>query len=89
MEMKSAEDLDVYLKRDYQKATRSAFLFGTMLIFLSWLGLILWSLYFISTNKWAKSRLEERLFSSKLVTAKDLDSDQISTILAEIESLSV
>ena len=74
-------------EKDYQKSTRSAFLFGTMMIFLSWLGLFFFLLYFISTNKWAKSRLEERIFSSDLVKNENLEQNEVSSLLKEIESL--
>jgi hypothetical protein len=73
--------------KDYQKATCSAFLFGTMMIFLSWLGLVLFVIYFISTTKLAKSRFETRLFESELVKNPDLGQNEIETKLKELESL--
>lgn len=76
-----------FQEKDYQKSTRSAFLFGTMMIFLSWLGLFFFLLYFISTNKLAKSRLEERIFVSELVKNENLDQNEVSHLLKEIESL--
>lgn len=45
---------------DYQKATRGAFIFGTMMIFLSWLGLIILSIYMVSVYKIAKNRTEKK-----------------------------
>ncbi len=76
-----------YSKKDYQKATRSAFIFGTMMIFLSWFGLLVFILYFLSTNKLAKSRMEIRLFESPLVKDEHLAISDVQRILLEAESL--
>jgi hypothetical protein len=76
-----------YARKDYQKATRSAFIFGTMMIFLSWLGLLIFIVYFVSTNKLAKSRKEIRIFESALVSNKDLEPADIQKTLLEAESL--
>lgn len=51
---------------DYKKATRSAFLFGSMMLPLSWLGFLLLGTYFFSANYFAKSRLEHNIFESDL-----------------------
>lgn len=56
---------------DYKKATRAAFLFGTMMTFLSWLGLFLLGLYMLSIYKLAKNRDEEKIMASELAD-KDL-----------------
>lgn len=76
-----------YREKDYQKATRSAFMFGTLLIFLSWLGLLLFVIYFVSINKLAKSRLEQRIFNSELVKSPNLESMTVQNLLREMESL--
>lgn len=75
------------LKRDYQKSTRSAFLFGTLLIFLSWAGLVLFAIYFISIHWLAKSRLEIRIFESELVKNPNLDQKEVLGFLVEIGGL--
>lgn len=87
VEVAEWESQTAYQKRDYEKSTRAAFLFGTMMIFLSWAGLVLFLIYFISTNKLAKSRMEERIFSSELVKNKNLPQNQVSSLLQEMESL--
>ena len=84
VEVAVGEEQSAYQKRDYEKSTRAAFLFGTMMIFLSWAGLILFLIYFISTNKLAKSRLEERIFSSELVKNKNLPQNQVSSLLQDM-----
>ena len=71
---------------DLQKSLRSGFIFGTLLIFLSWMGLFFFILYFTSVHWFAKSRFEKRLFSSNLAT-NELNADQISAILVEIQTL--
>lgn len=85
--MIDGDDSADYQKRDYEKSTRAAFVFGTMMIFLSWAGLLLFLIYFISTNKLAKSRLEERIFDSELVKNRNLPQDEVSKLLSEMESL--
>ncbi|MBL7554388.1 MAG: hypothetical protein JNM24_01100 [Bdellovibrionaceae bacterium] len=66
---------------DYQKTTRSAFIFGTMMIFLSWLGLIILSIYMISVYKIARSRIEKKIMSSALVQSEIEDLHQIQNLL--------
>ena len=87
IEVEQNQNQDKAKKKDYQKSTRSAFLFGTMLIFLSWLGLLIFVIYFVSTTKLAKSRLEMRIFDSELVQNPNLTSDQVRDRLQELESL--
>jgi len=48
LEMEPQQSQKSLQEKDYQKETRSAFLFGTMMIFLNWLGLFFFLLYFIS-----------------------------------------
>jgi hypothetical protein len=86
MDLEEGKSQDVYQARDYKKSTRSAFIFGTMMIFLSWLGLLFFTIYFVSINKFAKSRLEERIFGSKLVQDPNLTSSEVSSLLTELES---
>jgi hypothetical protein len=81
---KAHEELE---KKDHQRSLRSAFLFGTLLIFLSWLGLVLFVIYFVSTTKLAKSRLEQRIFSSALVQNSNLAKSEVESLLQELESL--
>jgi hypothetical protein len=76
-----------YARKDYQKATRSAFIFGTMMIFLSWLGLLIFIVYFVSTNKLAKSHKEIRIFESPLVQNREMEPGEIQKNLLEAESL--
>ncbi len=79
--------VEYYRKKDYQKATRSAFLFGTMMIFLSWFGLLLFGIYFVSIHKLAKSRFEQRIFDSSLVQDANLSQTEVQATLKELESL--
>jgi hypothetical protein len=87
VKVESPRTQDDCKKKDYQKATRSAFLFGTMMIFLSWLGLVLFVIYYLSTTKLAKSRLESRLFDSELVKNPQLSQTDVETKLQELENL--
>jgi hypothetical protein len=87
LEVKPDTSIGDLEKIDYKKATRSAFLFGTLMIFLSWLGLFIFLLYFFSTHKFAKSRFEQRIFASELVKNENLDQNQIQHLLLEMESL--
>tara|TARA_B110001454_G_scaffold106457_1_gene100192 strand:+ start:26716 stop:27144 length:429 start_codon:yes stop_codon:yes gene_type:complete len=66
---------------DYQKATRSAFIFGTMMIFLSWLGLIILSIYMVSVYKIAKSRTEKKVMASDLTKNEIKDLGEIQRLL--------
>lgn len=76
-----ASNLNSMSEADYQKATRSAFIFGTMMIFLSWLGLIILSIYMISVYKIAKSRIEKKIMSSALVQTELYDLNEIQNLL--------
>jgi hypothetical protein len=87
LSMDFSEETDALKAKDYQKATRSAFLFGTLMIFLSWFGFLLFTLYFLSTHKFAKSRVEQRIFDSDLIRNEDLKSNQVEQILQDMESL--
>lgn len=69
---------------DYKKATRSAFIFGTLMIFLSWFGMVLFFLYFVSLHKLAKSREEIKLFSSVLAEQDVSDPQQINKTLRDL-----
>jgi hypothetical protein len=66
---------------DYKKATRAAFIFGTMMIFLSWLGLLILIIYMISIYKIAKSRVEKKIMSSELVSRDISDTSVIKKLL--------
>lgn len=68
---------------DYQKSTRSAFIFGTMMIFLSWLGLIVLSIYMLSVYKIAKGRIEKSVMSSDLVKRDIQNLDEIKQLLSK------
>ena len=74
-------DAKALTEADYQKATRSAFIFGTMMIFLSWLGLIILAIYMVSVYKIAKSRTEKKIMSSELTKAEILDLGKIQRLL--------
>jgi len=76
-------DAKLLTETDYQKATRSAFIFGTMMIFLSWLGLIILSIYMVSDYKIAKSRIEKKVMSSNLTEAEISDLGEIQRLLDE------
>lgn len=69
---------------DYKKSTRSAFIFGTIMIFLSWFGLVFFSLYFISVHWLAKSREEIKLFSSLLSEKEILEKSDIQKIINDL-----
>jgi hypothetical protein len=87
IEMPPSAQQEEFQKKDYQKSTRSAFLFGTMMIFLSWFGLFILAVYFLSTHKFAKSRLEQRIFASNLVSDENLSASEIENSLREMENL--
>lgn len=72
---------------DYQKATRSAFIFGTLMIFLSWLGLLVLAIYMVSVYKIAKSRTEKKLMSSDLVKKDIHNLDEIKQLLSQTTDL--
>jgi hypothetical protein len=72
--------------KDHAKATRSAFIFGTCMIFLSWVGFVFFIIYIFSVHKLAKSRLEKKIFASDLVKTK-MDSLAVEKKLSEIISL--
>ncbi|OYZ21478.1 MAG: hypothetical protein B7Y39_09105 [Bdellovibrio sp. 28-41-41] len=74
-------DAKALTEADYQKATRGAFIFGTMMIFLSWLGLIILSIYMVSVYKIAKSRTEKKVMSSDLTKVEILDLGEIQRLL--------
>ncbi|GEM_PF-3178197 len=74
-------DFKTMSEADYQKATRSAFIFGTMMIFMSWFGLIILSIYMISVYKIARSRVEKKIMSSALVQSELHDLNEIQKLL--------
>lgn len=80
----SGVDSDVVRETDYQKATRGAFIFGTMMIFLSWLGLIILVIYMMSVYKLAKSHLEKKMLSSDLVKRDITDLSELKQLLEAI-----
>lgn len=73
--------------KDHSKTTRSAFIFGTFMIFLSWVGLIFFMIYIFSVHKLAKSRLEKKIFASKLVETKFTQEQEVHSLLTELTSL--
>jgi len=84
--LKIENDLDRKKMRinDYKKSTRSAFIFGTIMIFLSWFGLIFFFLYFASVHWLAKSREEIKLFSSVLSEREILEKADVSIVLTDL-----
>ncbi len=88
VEFSATENIEQLIQGDYQRSTRSAFLFGTLLIFMSWLGLLFFMIYFISTHHLAKSALEKKVFQSELVRNLDLEPLRVQNLLSEMESLS-
>ncbi|MBL7543129.1 MAG: hypothetical protein JNL11_04900 [Bdellovibrionaceae bacterium] len=77
------QDIQSVRDADYQKATRSAFIFGTLMIFLSWLGLLILSIYMISVHKTAKSRIEKKIMSSDLANRNISDAEMIKQLLSQ------
>lgn len=71
-------------KIDYKQSIRSFFIFGTFLIFLSWFGLVFFVIYLLSIHKFAKSRLEVKLFASELVRIVFKDKGSVEQILSQI-----
>jgi hypothetical protein len=70
---------------DQKAASWSFFIFGTMLMFLSWFGFIFFWIYWLSLNKFAVSREEKRLFKSELAL-KNVDSkNEIEKIISLLE----
>lgn len=86
LDVQSGKELEELRVLDYRKSTRAAFLFGTLMIFLSWFGLVFFSIYLFSVHKFAKSRLEERIFDSALVKDSSLESSRVANLLQELES---
>ncbi|MGZ5278425.1 MAG: hypothetical protein ACXWC9_00685 [Pseudobdellovibrionaceae bacterium] len=85
IEVETGKTQEEIQKKDHQKATWSAFIFGTMMIFLSWIGLLIFAIYFVSITKLAKSRLEQRIFASSLVQDSNLSQSQIQSTLKELD----
>lgn len=77
------QSIDYVMQRDYQKATRGAFLFGTMMLFLSWLGFFILSLYMVSMYKLAKNREEEKIMASDLAKFEINDNVELKRLLQE------
>ena len=74
----SGESLKDLRKKDYKMSIRS------FLIFLSWFGLIFFVIYLVSVHKFAKSRLEVKLFASDLVRKIFKDKAPVEQILYQI-----
>jgi hypothetical protein len=71
-------------KKDYQKTTRSAFIFGSFMIFLSWFGLLFFMIYLFSVHRLARSRFEQKIFASPLVITQLSNSDDVQKLLTEL-----
>jgi len=73
------------IKKDHQKATRSAFLFGTLMIFMSWIGLIFFVVYYVSVNHLAVSRFEKSLMASDLTKQQDMKVQEVLSLLGSLQ----
>ncbi len=85
----STADIETLTEKDYQKSTRSAFVFGTMMIFLSWLGLFILSTYMISVYKIAKTRTEKKVMSSELVSRDIHDLVELKKLINQTAGVAV
>ncbi len=68
---------------EYQRSFKSAWLFGSLLIPLSWIGLFFMCLYWVSMKYFMRSETEHNIFASVL-TKSDLDRDEVYKILNEL-----
>lgn len=66
--------LEEILKSEYQAETRSAFLFGTLLLPLSWLGSLFMILYWMYLRHERHQTVEHNIFSSPLVQTSETSS---------------
>lgn len=84
LKVKDGRSQSEYQKQDYEKSTKSAFLFGTILIFMSWLGLFLFLIYYFSITKLARPRLEKDLFESPLAQKDLMDANRVQALLKSL-----
>lgn len=71
---------------DQAKYRRSVLVLGTICFFLSWLGFAAQMIVMLSVRYLAVSRIEQKVFSSTLVT-KDLAVDEVSKLVSELKKL--
>ena len=69
-------------EQDQKNAIFSFFIFGTMLIFLSWFGFIIFWIYWFSLNKLAVSQEERKLFQSRLTTENFDSKNEIENVIS-------
>lgn len=82
LDMSAGKTTEDYRAIDLKKSKFSAFIFGTLLIFLSWFGLFFFFIYFLSVNKFAKSRMELYIFNSDL-NKIECDVNKVELILSK------
>ena len=70
-------------EKERSRAFHTYLIFGTIGVVLSWFGLFLLLMMWVSLKKLVKSRLEERLFDGELVM-KDLDAVEVNRLWSEI-----
>lgn len=69
---------------EYKKSMQAAFIFGTLLIPLSWLGFFLINLYWFSLKYFMKTSVEHNIFASRL-TQSELDPSEVELVLHSLE----
>lgn len=72
------------LQRDRKKALKSALIFSSLMCFLSWFGFFFSLLYILSSRWLAKSRVEKKLFNSKLAHEKITDIESLRDLVCQI-----
>jgi hypothetical protein len=80
-----ASDFDQSIANDRKMASRSLVVLGVLLTAMSWLGLLGLGLYFISVNMLAKSRIEQKIFASALVSS-DLPKEEVQRLIQNFEA---
>ncbi len=82
----SPEKIELAMIEDSKRTLRSTVFFSVMLTVVSWFGLIWLALYLLSVHRLAKSRMEHKIFSSRLVSDSNLSGQQVLEMLTEMES---
>ncbi len=82
----SPEKIELAMIEDRKRTLRSTALCSVMLTVVSWFGLIWLGLYLLSVHRLAKSRMEHKIFSSRLVSDSNLSGQQVLEMLTEMES---
>jgi hypothetical protein len=71
---------------DSRTSIRTILITGVLLSLFSWAGAFFFGLVMVSYRFFARSRLEKRLFDSPLASNPDLDANEVSRIVSDIQS---